>query len=163
MTTHPRPPRTRRLPGRRVLVAAAVVAAVTTTGVATAYWTAPGYGSAAARTGVTEPVVLGPGTPTASIYPGGRADVALSVTNPNGGPVVARLDLDPTQGTGGFDVDSAHAACPVAAFTFHPSTTGTTIPAGNPVVSLPAAVAMDVAAPDACQGVTVTVYLRAAS
>jgi hypothetical protein len=164
MTVRPRHTHPRRLPSRRLAVAGVVVAAVTTTGVATAYWTAPGSGSGAATTGSAGPVTVGAGTPTAGLFPGGSADLALATTNPNPAPVAVRLELDLTRGTGGFEVDAAHPGCLPGSFTFQaPPGDTPSVPAGDGVVTLTDAVSMNLDAPDACQGVTITVYLRAAS
>ena len=89
-----------------------IVFALTATGTAFAYWARSGGGSAAAATGTTQALVLSPGTASNQLYPGGQSAVAVTVTNPNPGPVNApSLALETTQGTGGFTVDGAHAAC----------------------------------------------------
>jgi hypothetical protein len=143
------------------------VGVVTTTGVATAFWTVPGLGAGTAGTATTQPVVLGPGTPTASLRPGGRSDVALVLTNPNAAAVtVPSLVLDTAGGTGGFAVDAAHAGCAPASFAFAAPAPGAgwEVPAhGTAEVVLTDAVLMVEDAADACQGVTATVHLRAGS
>ncbi|ADG73984.1 conserved hypothetical protein [Cellulomonas flavigena DSM 20109] len=148
-----------------VLAAVLVVAAA---GTSYAVWSAAGTGAGTATTGTTVPVTLSPGTPTTRLYPGGTAEVSLTVTNPN--PVtlvVPALLLDTARGTGGFDTTSG---CDVSALSFTDQTNGGagwTVPprvggaAGTLDVTLPAALAMGADAPDACQGATFSVYLRA--
>jgi len=74
------------------------------------------------------------------------------------------LALETTQGTGGFTVDGAHAACGVASLTFTTQTNGGvgwTIPAsGSSVLSLANSLSMNTNAANACQGASFTVYLK---
>ncbi len=151
---------------RGLLFSALLVAfAVATTGVALAYWARSGGGSDTAATGTTEALVLSPGIASTQLYPGGQSAVAVTVTNPNPGPVQApSLALETTQGTGGFTVDGAHAACGVASLTFTTQTNGGagwTIPAsGSSVLSLANSLSMNANAANACQGASFTVYLK---
>ncbi|HEY3547786.1 MAG TPA: hypothetical protein VGK17_17065 [Propionicimonas sp.] len=142
-----------------------VVFALTTTGTALAYWARSGSGSGATTTGTTQPLVLSPGTASNQLYPGGQSAVAVTVTNPNPGPVNASsLSLDTSQGTAGFAVDGAHAACGVASLTFATQTNGGAgwaIPAsGSSVLSLANSLSMNTNAANACQGASFTVYLK---
>ncbi len=142
-----------------------IVFALTATGTAFAYWARSGGGSSAATTGTTQALVLSPGTASNQLYPGGQSAVAVTVTNPNPGPVNApSLALETTQGTGGFAVDGAHAACGVASLTFSTQTNGGagwTIPAsGSSGLSLANSLSMNTNAPNACQGASFTVYLK---
>ena len=114
--------------------------------------------------------MLTPGSPAAQLRPGGVADATLTMTNPNGFPVtIGSLVLDITHGTGGFAVDAGHAACTPSSLAFTTATAGWTVPAkvgstdGTLDVVLSHSVAMASGAPDACQGVHVSVYLQAAS
>ena len=141
------------------------VFALATAGIALAYSTQSGSGSGAATTGTTQPLVLSPGTASNQLYPGGTSAVAVTVTNPNPGPVKApSLALETTQGTGGFTVDGAHVACGVASLTFTTQTNGGagwTIPAsGSSVLSLAGSLSMNTNALNACQGASFTVYLK---
>jgi hypothetical protein len=108
-------------------------------------------------------VTLTPATPTAALYPGGSADVALTVSNTSTGAAsIASLALDPSQGTNGLSVDAAHAGCDLTAVTFIGSAAGWTIPAHATAygIDLPGALSMASSASNACQGATFTVYLQ---
>jgi hypothetical protein len=139
-------------------------------GAASAFWTASGVGVGGGVTGTALPVVLTPGSPAAQLRPGGTADAKLTMTNPNEFPVtIGSLVLDATHGSGGFAVDSGHAACTPSSLGFTNATAGWTVPAkvgstdGTLDVVLSDSVSMASGAPDACQGVLVSVYLQAAS
>ena len=147
---------------RRTLVVAAMT--LVAAGTAVAYWSAPGDGSASATSGTTSDLTLTPGTPTAQLYPGGQANVVLTVTNPNVGSVrIGSLARDIGQGTNGFGVDGAHSACDVAALSFTTQTNGGagwTLPgSSNTPITLTNALSMTTSAANACQGATFTVYL----
>lgn len=141
-----------------------------TTGVALAFWSAFGTGTGVGATGSDVPVTLSPGTTTTGLYPGGAADVRLSIVNPNPTPVtVGRLALDVTQGAGGFSLDAAHEACGVTALEVQPQTNvgaGWTVPGrsdsgdGVLVVTLSGALGLGLEARDDCQGATITVHLK---
>ena len=160
-----------RAPGRATSALLGTVAAVVLGGVAAAFWTATTGGAGSGSTGVTQPVDLSPATPSADLYPGERADVVLTVTNPNAGPVViSSLRLDGTRGDGGFAVDSGHAGCATSALSFTAQTSGDvgwTVPGrqgtvdGRLSITLGDSLAMALDATDACQGATITVYLVA--
>lgn len=139
-------------------------------GAASAFWSSSGGTAGGGATGTALPVVLTPGNPTAQLRPGGLADATLTMTNPNGFPVtIGSLELDAAHGTGGLAVDSGHAACTPSSLGFTTATTGWTVPAkvgstdGSLDVVLSHSVSMASSAPDACQGVHVSVYLQAAS
>jgi len=158
---------------RRLLRAGIVVllVGVVGAGVASAYWTASGGGAGSATTRTAVAVTLSLGTPTASLYPGGQANVVLSVSNPNAASVfVASLALDVSGGTGGLAVDTGHSGCALATLSFTTQTNagaGWTVPAesggvdGTLPVTLTNALSMDVSAANACQGASFTVYLAA--
>lgn len=156
---------------RRLLVVGGAVLVVLATGGATfAFWSGTGHGEDSGSTGTNVAVVLGPGTPVADLYPGGTTDVVLTVDNPNPAPVtIASLTLDETSGDGGFEVDAAHSACAVSALGFTSPTEpsdGWVVPGrsgtvhGSRSITLPDSLAMDLDAANACQGATITVYLR---
>lgn len=142
-------------------------------GSALAYWHATGVGAGSAVTDTAAALTLTPGTPTAALYPGGSADVALVMSNPNAVAVtVGSLALAIDQGTAGFAVDTGHSGCDTAALSYATQTNagaGWSVPArtggvdGTLALTLPNAVAMDAGAADACQGATFTVYLVAGS
>jgi hypothetical protein len=160
-------PRTRRV----LAIGVVVVAIVALGGTADAIWNGSGGGTGSASSATVTPVTLSPGSPDGQLYPGGSADVVLTLHNPNSAQVhIDSLSLDTTRGDGGYAVDGLHSACPVSAFGFSASTNGGagwTVPSqdsdalGDLAVSLPDALSMDENAANACQGVTVTVYLTA--
>lgn len=163
-------PVARRLTRRMLLVCLVVVPALAG-GAASAVWTGSGGGAGSGTTGTTVAVTLSPGTPTASLYPGGQGNVVLSVSNPNASPVrIGSLALDNSQGTGGFAVDAGHSGCAVGTLSFTTQTNGGagwTVPAkvgavdGTLPVTLTNALTMGVGAANACQGASTTVYLVA--
>lgn len=146
-----------------------VVALLGVAGTAAAYWTGLATGSGSAGTGPGQPVVLSPATAAAGLYPGSRADVALTVTNPNPAQVVlTSIRLDGARSDGGLVVDAGHAGCATSVLSFTSQTNGgsgwrvsgaTGAGDGRLSVTLPNALAMAIDAPNACQGATVTVYL----
>jgi hypothetical protein len=133
-------------------------------GSAYGYWQTLGSGTGTATTGTASPLTLSPGTPTDQLHPGGSADVAVTVTNPNAYAVhVGRLALDTSQGTAGFAVDAGHSACGVASLSYATQSNGGDgwdAPAnGSLVLRLPGALSMTAAAANACQGATFSIYL----
>lgn len=156
---------------RAVLLSAVIAAALG--GIANAYWQGSGSGHAEGTTAATVAVILSPGSPTRTLYPGGQADVVLTVSNPNESPLhVGTLSLDTSQGSAGFAVDAAHSACPPTTLSFSTQTdngAGWSVPArsgatnGMLPVTLTNALTMDVGAENACQGASFTIYLLAGS
>jgi hypothetical protein len=157
---------------RRHSALATVVATVTAlvlAGAAVAYWTTTGSGSASAATRTVLAVTLTAGIPSAELYPGGAADVATTVSNPNAFAVrLGSLSLDTSQGTGGFGVDGGHAGCDLSTLGFTTQSSGGagwTIPPkvgaanGELALDLPDAVAMGATAANACQGASFVVHL----
>jgi hypothetical protein len=140
-------------------------------GAAGAFWAAYGDGAGAAATGAVVGVSLSPAAPTAQLYPGGTADVVLTISNPNRAAVrLASLSLDTATGTAGFSADAGHGACDLSSLSFTTASNdgaGWTVQgavggaAGTTAVTLLDAVAMDVDAPEGCQGVVLTVHLAA--
>jgi hypothetical protein len=139
-------------------------------GAAAAYFTSTGSGSASGATGTSQNVTLSNATPTAQLYPGGSADISLTVSNPN--PFLAHLNslvLDTSQGTGGFSVDAGHSGCAVSTLSFTSQSNGGTgwdvppkvgVTNGTLSLDLPNAVSMGTGAANACQGATFTVFLK---
>ena len=160
-------PRTRRM----LVIGVVVVAIVALGGTAHAIWNGSGDGTGSASSATVTPVTLSPGTPDGQLYPGGSADVVLTVHNPNSAELhIGSLSLDTARGDGGYAVDGLHSACSVSTFGFTASTNGGagwTVPSldsgagGVLAVSLPDALSMDENAANACQGAIVTVYLTA--
>ena len=151
---------------RALLVAVLMTAlAVTTTGVAFAYVTRSGSGSGSAATATTQPLIVSPGTAVHDLYPGGVSAVEITVSNPNVGSVNANgLVLDTSLGSGGFAVDTGHAACGVGSLSFTNQNIGgggLEVPSGGPwPYSVAGSLKMSVDAPDTCQGATFTIYLK---
>jgi F0F1-type ATP synthase assembly protein I len=161
----------KRAAKRMLLTSLLVVLAVPVGGAANAYWRGSGIGGGSETTGTAVAVTLSPVTSTAALYPGGWANVALTVSNPNASPVhIGSLALDPGQGASGFAVDASHSGCATSALSFTTQTnvgSGWTIPAkvdsvnGTLSVTLPNALGMGIDAANACQGASFTVYLAA--
>jgi len=161
----------RHLSGGMLLTSLLVILSLTVGGTAYGYWKAGGSGAGSGATETNVAVTLTPGTPTAALYPGGQANVLLTVVNPNLSPVfIGSVALDAGQGTGGFAVDAGHSGCAVAALSFttqNNSGAGWTVPArvgavnGTLAITLTNALAMGLGAANACQGATSSVYLAA--
>lgn len=163
---------------RLILAPVTVLALALTTilavvGAASALWFSSGSGSGTGTTAVTaSALTLTPGTsPSGALYPGGNADVVLTISNHNTAAVhVAALTLDPDQGSGGYSVDPGHSGCVPSALAFSTQSNGGagwTIPGaagaadGTLAVTLVNALSMSPAASNACQGATFTVFLKA--
>jgi hypothetical protein len=148
---------------RLAIVTAALIAAAACAGTSWAYFASRGTGTGNAVGATAQPVTLSPATPATGLYPGASADVALTVSNPNGGPVVIpSLALDTSQGSNGLGVDGGHNGCNLAALTFTSTSGNWTIPAHASAfaIDLPGAISLSPSAADACQGATFTVYLK---
>jgi hypothetical protein len=162
----------RRMHSRTLLAWMLAMLALFVGGAAYAYWTGSGSGAGSGTTGSTVAATLSPGAPTANLYPGGTANVVLSVSNPNASPVrIGSLARDTSQGAGtGFAVDTGHSGCGLGPLSFTTQTNGGagwTVPGkvgavdGTLSITLTSSLAMDVGAADACQGASFTVYLAA--
>jgi hypothetical protein len=150
---------------RLAIVTAALIASAACAGTSWAYFAPHGAGTGNAVAATAQPVTLSPATPATGLYPGGSADVALTVSNPNGGPVVIpSLALDTSQGSNGLGVDGGHSGCDLSALTFTSTRGNWTIPAhaGAFAIDLPGAISLSASAADGCQGATFTVYLEVA-
>lgn len=149
------------------VLASLVGSALAVGGVANAYWGGNGGGAGASGSGTALDVTLTPATAADGLYPGGTADVALRISNPNPAQVrIGGLGLDTTEGDGGFAVDDDHTACtPLSVLTLTDRTDGWVVPArigvvdGELAVTVADALTMSTAAANACQGATFTVYL----
>ena len=160
---------------RGLLIAA--VAAIGLVAGALAYWVGPGSGTATTIVPSPEQLVVGEGTPQASLAPGRDASVALVTTNPNPYFVtIDALDLDTTaeDGVAGFEVDTGHSGCDLSALHFVPQPPpigifgpGWRVPPkvadtdGVLAIELAGALTMDADADNACQGADFTVHLVA--
>lgn len=164
MTAKPRRRMSSALP--RALAGVVVVLLVALGGPAAARWSGTGSGSGSGASGSTTLLTLTPGTPTATLYPGGQGAVVLTITNPDEATVkVGSLQLRTTDGTGGYAVDAGHAGCAVSALSYTTQTNGgagwTVSGQSSLSITLPGALTMATNAAAACQGATFTVYLRA--
>ena len=138
-----------------------------------AHWVGAGSGSMSAITGVAQLTTFGAAAPRGQLFPGGSVELDLVVSNPNQFAVhVASLALDTGAGTGGFEVDAAHAGCALSALHFTTQTNngpGWQVPPkvgateGSLQIEMAAALSMDAAAANACQGATFTVHLKGGS
>jgi hypothetical protein len=138
---------------------------------ASGFLRAPGSGSATGSAATPVAVTIAPGSAGAGLYPGGQADVSLTVDNPNAFSLhIGSLSLATGQGAAGFGVDAGHAACATSTLGFTTQTNGGagwSVPAkvgstnGTVSVTLPNALAMSASAANACQGATFDVYLSA--
>ena len=132
-----------------------------------AYFTHPSTGNSPASVATAAAVTIAPATPTGGLYPGGSADVALTISNPN--PFQARVGsiaLDTSRGAGGFAVDAGHSGCtePPALLPRQLRRRGRVVRARRTTRSTLTSrrrSSMGTAADDACQGATFTVYLEA--
>lgn len=143
-----------------------VVALGAAGGAASGVWRVTGTGTGNGATGITLAATLTPGAVAADLYPGAGATVTTTASNPNSTPVrIVSLALDTSRGTNGFSVDSAHAGCATSSFGFttqNNSGNGWNLPAsGSLTISLPGSITMASNAASACQGVIVTVFLKA--
>jgi hypothetical protein len=155
---------------KRLTLFGAIVVALAVAAGAIAYWTTSGSGSASATAGTTQAVTISPASPTSALYPGGSADVAATISNPNSVAVhLPSIQLDTSQGTNGFSVDGAHSGCDVSTLSFTTQTNGGgdfIVPPkvgatnGTLAVDLTGAISMGATAANACQGATFTVYLK---
>ena len=161
--------RRRRETGAALALTLAVAAGLVVAVSALADWTGQGArASANAAVADARPVTMRPGRPTAQLYPGADADVAVDLFNANPFPVHVRsLSLDTARGSAGFEVDAAHTGCDPSVLRFTTQThsdPGWSIPpAGVLSVDLSSALAMDVSAAGACQGASFLVHLRTGS
>jgi hypothetical protein len=137
---------------RRAALAAWTAALLVPAGVGYALWTASGTGDGSAKALNALPLTVGAGTAAADLYPGATGAVRFSVTNPN--PYAVTI----TSGTGSA-ITAVSGSCAATDFTLGTgSVASTTIAAGaTGTVVLTGALTMKASAPDACQGVTVTV------
>jgi hypothetical protein len=157
-------------PFRDIAFGVAVVMTLAFASVALGFWSGPGSGETSTRLADPLPLTLSPATPDDPIAPGDHADVSVVVHNPNDFEAhMGRFVLDADHGPP-FTVDSGHSGCVVSGgvLGFTDQTNGGDgwdIPPkigeddGTIVVQLRDALAMSVAAADACQGASFTITL----
>ncbi|HZQ77989.1 MAG TPA: hypothetical protein VFE55_11705 [Acidimicrobiia bacterium] len=139
---------------RKALAALGVFAGVAVAAnVAFAAWTADGTGSGSAKATASVPVSTVSATPTAQLYPGGSADLKITIKNDNGYPVRV------TQINGSTAITSGNPTCDASNGVTFTNTTGQwDVPAtSQQTFTLSGAVRMSNASVDACQNATFTV------
>ncbi|ALV42149.1 hypothetical protein AU252_14130 [Pseudarthrobacter sulfonivorans] len=143
----------------RTAAATVTLCLVTGVGGAYAYWATVGAGSGAATNGtmatVTVEALVAGDSPQNTLAPGGTADVAVRVLNPNGHAV----QVYAIRGNGAATADAGHPGCTTTGVTFvepaAPLAPTVSIPANSSVlITLPGAAAMSTASVSGCQGAT---------
>ena len=162
----------RRVFKKRSLVVA-VAALLLLAASATAYWRGVGSGTANSGLAAQLSITFTSGTVSAQLAPGGSGSATVTASNPNPFAVhFGKIALDTSSGTNGFDVDSSHSGCSVAALSFTTQTNaapGWTVPQktggvnGSLPLTLTGAVTMATTAANACQGATFTVHVTASA
>jgi hypothetical protein len=127
-------------------------------GSAFGYFTSSGAGHGSASTATLLPALGAHGVPTTRLVPGGTADVAVQVTNPN---LFAVTVVSATAAVGVVTVDAGHPTCTPASVDFtDPVGLSLVIPAGTTeALSFPGAASMSISAPNACQGASFSIPL----
>jgi hypothetical protein len=162
----------RLLPKRAGVLLIALAILVGAAAGALAYWGGSGSGTATTVLADTQQLAFEPGTPTAQLYPGDDASVAIVATNPN--PFFVQIGSIVLDASGGepFAADADHGDCDVSVLSFItqdndgagwrvPPRVGATD--GRLAIDMPAAMAMSIAAASTCQGATFTVSLKGRS
>jgi hypothetical protein len=155
-----------QLKGARGAAAAAAAAALLLGGgaAASAYWGTTGSGAGSQSAGqlqvLTTEALAQPAPGQQPIAPGGVADAAVRVTNPNSYAV----QLYSVASAGPATADAAHPQCVTTGVTFQnpaaPLAPTTTVPANASLtVVLPGAVAMDLTSDPGCQGASFRIPL----
>ena len=126
-------------------------------GSAFGYFTSSGAGHGSASTATLLPALGAHGVPTTRLVPGGTADVAVEVTNPN---TFAVTVVSATAG-GVVTVDAGHPTCTPASVSFtNPGGLTVMIPASTTqALSFAGAASMSISAPNACQGASFSIPL----
>jgi hypothetical protein len=118
-----------------------------------------------APTGSASVLTIGIGTVAAGLYPSSSATVTTTASNPTAATEhIASLELDTTRGSNGFAItgDTPAGGCSPSSFSLTPQKGEWTIDShGTITISLPNAITLATDAEQACQGVTVGVYLVA--
>lgn len=136
---------------------------------ATAYFlSGTGSGTATTQTSFSG-LTLSNGTSGAALFPGGSTTLNVLVSNANSSSMgISTISLDTAQGTNGFSIDNAHvtAGCTVAsaALSFPAQSTGWSVAPGASGAALvlgSAPLSMGLSAPSACQGASISVFIKA--
>ncbi len=152
--------RTRRLL-RVALVATFLGVFFTVVAVGWSYFTATGSGRRSVSVGAMQPVtvvaIAGGDKPSASLLPGGTADVVLDVKNPNPYTVTLVSVVGSLSGT--VSADPGHSGCTPTGVTFT-NQTSLSVPIAQSAttrIDLPGASSMSTASPSGCQGATFSI------
>jgi hypothetical protein len=140
-------------PSRVVAVVATAALLPVGAGVAYGLWSASGSGDGSAKAQIAQALTVTAGTASAQLYPGASGDVVFDVTNSNDYGVTV------DSGTLSSVTATSDAGCGVDQFSLSAGTVASTAIAGgaSATVTVVGGITMLSAAPDACQGVTVTV------
>jgi hypothetical protein len=144
-----------------VVAPVAVVTIAGISGMAYAYWTSTGSGSAVASAGTMETVTIealaGGDTPSGRLYPGGPAgDVVIKVHNPN----PFSVSVVSVTGNGTITGVGGTGTCSTTGVTFDLADVASITPSptlaasSSTLLHLPAAASMSLASDDGCQGAT---------
>jgi hypothetical protein len=150
---------------RRTAIVIVAIAGLVLAGGAAAFWLAFGSGTTGSQAGTVSPITITPATTITPLFPGGTADVGVSLVNSNPTRIfVGSLALDASQGTNGFSVDGGHSGCNLAALSYTTQTNGGAgwfVPASSTrTLDLTGAAALSTAAVSACQGAQVSIFLK---
>lgn len=142
----------------RSLVTGALAASMAVAGVAMAGWTTTSDGQGSATIGSLQPVTASSATPTKALLPGGSADAAVTLTNPNS----VAMTVNSIVRNGAITTSSAacNATNPPITFVDQPSGAWAIGPNTNIKVSLTDAVRLGATADTSCQGATVMIPVR---
>ena len=139
---------------RKLLVIGLAGAVIAISGVAFAAWTSRGEGQGSATALRAVDLSTSVATPVAGLYPGGSADLSITVNNPNPYPVsVTAIEPDPERGISVFG-----RGCESDNVTF--SITGGSFGATPGVLSVPVSVAAKVGSTPGTSPITLTRAVR---
>jgi hypothetical protein len=140
-------------PSRAVVLVATTALLPVGAGVAYGLWSASGSGDGSAMAQTAQALMVTAGSASAQLYPGASGDVVFEVTNPNDYAVTvdsgSLTSVTGPTGCGAEYFSLPLGAVPVAATAIAAGATAT--------VTVVDGITMLSTAPDACQGVTVTV------
>jgi hypothetical protein len=114
-----------RMTRKRLLASIAGIGVVAVAGIAVAYFTSTGSGTASGTVGSSQALTLH-GTTSASLYPGSSATVTFTADNPSGGnEYLSTIHLT------SVTTDAGHSGCGLTAFTMPDVTVNQSIGPGS--------------------------------
>jgi hypothetical protein len=141
---------------KRVLIPVGILSGLIVAGVAIAYFTTTGSGTATATVGSSSAATLH-GTAASTLYPGTSSSVSFTVDNPSSGTQrVGTIHL------ASVSTDAGHSGCAVADFTMPDVVANQSFPTGNgQAVTATGTLSManTGVSQDACQGAPLTLNL----